>query len=122
MLLKNLFKILLPIDSISSILKSPYFCRHEMAYYDMIWKVDDELSSHFYERFNNKIWKDTLCYCHKCGVKKKMSMKVGEWGKWRNDEFTIPKSGKTVTYEIYEIGRETRKQKRDRLISKLLNG
>jgi hypothetical protein len=116
MLLKSLFKVLLPIYSI---LKSPYFCRHEMTYYDMIWKVDSDLS--YLKRFNNKIWKDTLCYCHKCGVKKKMSMKVGQWGKWRNCEFAIPKSGKTVTYEIYEIGRETKKQRRDRLISKLLN-
>jgi len=101
-----------------SIIKSPFLCRHRMIFYDMKWVVDSN-SKRFYDRFNGKVWKDSFCECQKCGIKKRMIMLPDRWGEWKNSYFETPKNG-VVEVEIFEMGTETKRQKRDRLISKLL--
>jgi hypothetical protein len=102
---------------VKSIIKSPFFCRHRMIFYDMIWVVDPE-SKKFYDRCNGKIWKNSFCECQKCGVKKRMIMLPGRWGEWKNYYFETPKNG-VVKVEIGD-GTETKSQKRDRIINNLL--
>jgi len=123
-LMKKLFNILSIVFGFhqiysltKSIIKSPFLCRHDMIYYDTKWVVDPELKSLY--RFNGELFKNSLCECKKCGIKKKMSMRVGEFGKWKITDFKTPKNN-FVLFELKEIGRETKRQKRERLISKLL--
>ncbi len=105
-------------SSVKSIIKSPFLCRHRMIFYDMKWVVDPE--SRFYDRCNGKIWKDTFCECQKCGVKKRMIMLPKRWGEWKNSYFETPKNG-VVEVEIFEMGTETKRQKRDKTINNLLS-
>ena len=98
----------------------PYFCKHQMRYWDMKWFVDSDHSDPNYRRFNGKVWKNTFCECQKCGVQNRKSMKVGEWGKWKNHIFT-PTSNGIIEVEIYPYGSETKRQKRHKLLSELLN-
>lgn len=106
-------------SSVKSIIKSPFLCRHRMIFYDMKWVVDPE-SKRFYDKFNGKIWKDTFCECQKCGVKKRMIMLPKRWSEWENSYFETPKNG-VVEVEIFEMGTETKSQKRDRKINNLLS-
>jgi hypothetical protein len=92
-----------------------------MKYWDMEWLVDtDNHSDPNYRRFNGKVWKNTFCECQKCGVQKRKSMKVGEWGKWKNHSFT-PTSNGIIEVEIFSSGSETKRQKRNRLINEILS-
>ena len=116
-----IINIIIPIDSFkeSILLFKPLVCRHKMIYFDMVWFVDtDDKSDVNYKRFNGKVWKNSFCECHKCGVQKRKSMKVGEWGKWLNCEFKPNKYG-IVEVEILQYGGETRQQKRDRILKEL---
>lgn len=106
-------------SSVKSIIKSPFFCRHRMIFYDMKWVVDPE-SKRFYEMFNGKIWRDSFCECQKCGVKKRMIRLPDRWGEWKNYYFETPKNG-YVEVEIFEMGTETKSQRRDRKINNLLS-
>lgn len=119
--MKNILNLFFPYTAIVSLLKDPIFCRHKMKYFDMVWFVDDECySDSNFNKFNGKVWKDTFCECQKCGVQKKKSMKVGQCGKWKNYRFT-PTSNGIIEVEIAPYGRETKRQKRDRLINKILS-
>lgn len=108
---------IIPIDRIRNILidMKPLLCRHDMIYFDMKWIVEDE----DLKRFDEKVWKDTFCECQKCGVQKRKSMKVGEWGKWINCKFETNENS-YVEIEINKYGSETKRQKRDRLIDDIL--
>jgi len=114
--MKKILNIIFPIYIFRVILKSPFFCRHKMIFYDMRWVMDPNSSLY---RHNGKIWKDSFCECQRCGIKKKMIMLPGRWGEWKRSHFETPKNG-IVEVEIFEIGRETRSQKRDRIINNLL--
>jgi hypothetical protein len=97
----------------------PSLCRHEMRYWDMKWFVDTEdYSDPNYVRFNGKVWRNTFCECQKCGIQKRMSMKVGEWGKWKNHPFDKTDNG-VIEVEILQYGAETKRQKRDRILKEL---
>ena len=119
--LLDIFKILIPIDLFekSTTYLNKILCRHEMRFWDMRWVVNtDDESDPNYKKFNNKIWKNIFCQCEKCGSQKIMSMKVGEFGKWKAHRFEPTKNG-IVEVEILQYGPETKKQKRDRLINKI---
>ena len=135
--MKEIISLFFPTyRAITSLLKDPIFCRHEMKYWDMKWIVDEDVdkektkvfySPHGYSflradyrRFNGKVWENIFCECQKCGVQKKKSMMVGKFGKWENFNFTPTSSG-VIDVEIYEVGKETKKQKRDRLINEILS-
>lgn len=121
-MINKIFNIIIPIDRYKEIFLDlkPLFCRHEMKFWDMKWFVDtDDHSDPNYRRFNGKIWKNTFCECKKCGVQKRKSMKVGEWGKWKNYYFEPTDDG-IIEVEILQYGAETKKQKRDRLINDFL--
>lgn len=119
-ILKEILNLIFPYRIIVSFIKDPIFCRHEMKYFDMVWFVDtDDKSDPNYKRFNGKVWKDIFCECQKCGVQKKKSMMVGKWDKWENYQFTTTSNG-VIEVEIYPYGSETKRQKRDRLIDKIL--
>jgi hypothetical protein len=47
-------------------------------------------------------------------------MMAGKWGKWENFGF-VPTSSGVIDVEIYDAGKETKKQKRDRLINEILS-
>jgi hypothetical protein len=95
------------------------FCRHQMRGWDMKWFVEDE-TSYFYDRFNGKVWKDVFCQCQKCGVKYKKSLLVGKFGKWERSNFT-PTNNSYIEVEIIESGKESKRQKRDRILRDLLD-
>ena len=95
------------------------FCRHQMRSWDMKWFVEDEKSD-FYHRFNGKIWQNIFCECQKCGVKYKKSLLVGKFGKWERSNFT-PTSKSYIEVEIIESGKESKRQKRDRILRDLLD-
>ena len=108
-----IINIIIPIDRFK-----PLVCSHEMKYFDMVWFVDtDDKSDPNYKRFNGKVWKDSFCECQKCGVQKRKSMKVGEWGKWINCEFKLNQDLQ-IDDEILPYG-ETKQQKRDRILNEL---
>ena len=116
-----IINIIIPIDRFKESISffKPLVCSHEMIYFDMVWFVDtDDKSDVNYKRFNGKVWKNSFCECHKCGVQKRKSMKVGEWGKWLNCEFKPNKYG-IVEVEILQYGGETKQQKRDRILKEL---
>lgn len=117
--LKIILNILLPIDAFRRIDKSPFFCRHDITYYDIKLVVEDA-EHHLYDKINGDVWRDHLCHCKKCGVKKRKGMKIGDFGKWLNYDFEIPKSGSVVEVEIVPFGSETKRQKRDRIIKNIL--
>ena len=117
--LKNILNLFLPYIIIVSLFKDPIFCRHEMKYWDMKWIVDEDVDKDYHRRFNGKVFKSAFCECQKCGVQKKKSMMVGKFGKWENFKFT-PTSIGVIEVEIYDVGKETKRQKRDRLISEIL--
>lgn len=120
-MINKIFNIIIPIDRYKEIFLDlkPLFCRHEMKFWDMKWFVDtDDHSDPNYRRFNGKIWKNTFCECKKCGVQKRKSMKVGEWGKWINCDFKLNKDLE-VEVEILPYGGETKQQKRDRILNEL---
>jgi hypothetical protein len=102
---------------VKSIINSPFFCRHEMIFYDMKLVVDSE-SKNLYNRINGEVWRSSFCECKKCGVKKRMIMLPGRW-EWKNYYFETPKNG-VVEVEISEWGNDTKSQKRDRIINNLL--
>ena len=109
-----IINIIIPIDRFN-----PLVCRHKMLYFDMVWFVDtDDKSDPNYKRFNGKVWKNSFCECQKCGVQKRKSMKVGEWGKWINCEFKLNQDLK-VEVEILQYGAETKQQKRDKKLTEL---
>ena len=116
--MKEILKHLLPYLLIEAIIGNPIFCRHRMKFFDMKWIVDDELNF-YHRRFNGKVFKSAFCECQKCGVQKRKSMMAGKWGKWENFKFTPTSSG-VIDVEIYEVGKETKRQKRDRLINEIL--
>jgi hypothetical protein len=118
--MKEFINLFFSYRIIGSLLKDPIFCRHRMKYWDMKWFVDSDHSDPNYRRFNGKVWKNTFCECQKCGVQKRKSMKVGDWGKWKNHSFT-PTSNGIIEVEIYPYGPETKRQKRDRLINEILS-
>jgi hypothetical protein len=119
--MKEILNLFFPYKLIRYLLKDPFFCRHKMKYWDMEWLVDtDNHSDPNYRRFNGKVWKNTFCECQKCGVQKRKSMKVGEWGKWKKNSFT-PTSNGIIEVEIFSSGSETKRQKRDRLINEILS-
>ena len=97
----NIIFRLFSIDRIIELFKTPLFCRHEMKFWDMKLIVEDE-SSHIYRKFNDAVFKDTFCQCVKCGVQKKRSMKVGDWGKWENTNF-IPSNDDIILIKVSEI-------------------
>ena len=118
--MKEIISLFFPAyRAIVSLLKDPIFCRHEMKYWDMKWIVDEDIDKDYHRRFNGKILKSAFCECQKCGVQKKKSMMVGKFGKWENFKFT-PTSIGVIEVEIYDVGKETKRQKRDRLISEIL--
>jgi hypothetical protein len=116
-----IINIIIPIGRFKeSILDfKPLVCRHKMLYFDMVWFVDtDDKSDPNYKRFNGKVWNNSFCECQKCGVQKRKSMKVGEWGKWINCDFKLNKDLE-VEVEILPYGGETKQQKRDRILNEL---
>jgi hypothetical protein len=116
-----IINIIIPIDRFkeSILFFKPLVCRHKMLYFDMVWFVDtDDKSDPNYKRFNGKVWKDSFCECQKCGVQKRKSRKVGEWGKWINCDFKLNKDLE-VEVEILPYGGETKQQKRDRILNEL---
>jgi hypothetical protein len=88
------------------------FCRHQMKYWDVKYMVDEEVGGYIFKQFNGRIEKKKYCQCQKCGVKKK----IGLNRKWIKYEFNIP-SNSYVLVEVYEFGKETKRQKRDRILS-----
>ncbi len=96
----------------------PYFCRHQMRYWDMKWIVTDR-KSHIY-KFDGKVWSDSFCQCQKCGVKYYKVYKVKLWGEWEKSDFTPTKTN-VIEVEIFEFGKMSKSQKRDKLLSELLN-
>ena len=112
-----ILNIIIPIDRLRNIFSDIklLLCGHEMVYFDMTWVVDDENI----KGFDGKVWKETFCECQKCGVQKRKSMKLGEWGKWVNCTFETNEDG-LVEVEVYKYGSETRKQKIDGLINEFL--
>ncbi len=120
--MKNILYILFPIvpvfEKLKSLLKS-YFCRHQMRYWDMKWRVEDK-TSHIYEKFDGKVWPDSFCQCQKCGVKYKKIYLPKRWGEWKKSDFT-PNKTNIIEVEIFEFGKISKSQKRDKLISDLLN-
>ncbi len=117
--MKEILKHLLPYSLIESLIGNPIFCRHRMKFFDMKWIVDEDADKDYHRRFNGKVFKSAFCECQKCGVQKRKSMMVGKFGKWENFKFTPTSSG-VIDVEIYEVGKETKKQKRDRLINEIL--
>jgi hypothetical protein len=105
------FKIL--IESLK-----PYFCRHQMRYWDMKWRVDDK-KSHFYKKFNGILWTDSFCECQKCGVKYSKVYRALEFG-WEKSDFT-PTKGNVIEVEIFEFGKMSKSQKRENTLNDLLN-
>ena len=104
-----IINIIIPIDRFKEYILDfkPLVCRHKMLYFDMVWFVDtDDKSDPNYKRFNGKVWKKSFCECQKCGVQKRKSMKVGEWGKWLNCEFK-PNKDLEVEVEILPYRGET---------------
>jgi hypothetical protein len=119
--MKNIIYILFPFIPISKrIIESfkPYFCRHQMRYWDMRWIVEDK-NSHIYN-LNGKIWTDSFCECQKCGVKYKKIYLPKRWGKWKKSDFT-PNKTNIIEVEVIQYGSESKRQKRDKLINDLLN-
>ena len=114
--MKEFLKTLFPI--FYSLIKSPIFCRHNMKYYDMKWYVDDE-NNFLYKKFNGRVVKNVLCHCQKCDVKYKKSLSVGDYGKWKRFDFN-PTNNSYIEVELHEVGKETKSQKRDRLINEIL--
>jgi hypothetical protein len=90
-----------------------------MKFFDMKWIVDEDVDKDYHRRFNGKIFKSTFCECQKCGVQKKKSMMAGKFGKWENYRFT-PTSSSVIEVEVAPYDKETKRQKRDRLISEIL--
>jgi hypothetical protein len=116
--MKDILNLFFPYRLIGSLIKDPIFCRHKMKYWDMMWVVEKD-ADFFFRTFQGKIWKQTFCQCEKCGVQKRKSMKVGEWGKWKNHSFETTTNG-IIEVEIAPYGRETKSQKRNRLINEIL--
>ena len=116
--MKDILNLFFPYRLIGSLIKDPIFCRHKMKYWDMKWNVDDSAGS-YHRKFDGKIWKGIFCECQKCGVQKKKSIKVGQWGKWENHRFT-PTSNGIIEVEIYTYGTETKRQKINKLINEIL--
>lgn len=117
--MKEILKHLLPYSLIESLIGNPIFCRHRMKFFDMKWIVDEDFDKGYHRRFDGKVWENIFCECQKCGVQKKKSMMAGKFGKWENFKFT-PTSNGVIEVEIYDVGKETKRQKRDRLISEIL--
>jgi len=115
----SVLSILFPVSVFTNLISElkPYFCKHSMRYWDMKWYVEDE-SSHFYEKFNGKVWPDSFCQCQKCGVKYRKIYLPKKWGEWKRSDFTTSKT-KTIEVEIFEFGKESKSQKRERLLNKL---
>jgi hypothetical protein len=90
-----------------------------MRYWDMKWRVEDK-TSHIYEKFDGKVWPDSFCQCQKCGVKYKKIYLPKRWGEWKKSDFT-PNKTNIIEVEIFEFGKISKSQKRDKLISDLLN-
>ena len=117
--MKEIISLFFPAyRAIVSLLKDPIFCRHEMKYWDMKWIVDYE-PGFFHRRFDGKVWENIFCECQKCGAQKKKSMMAGKFGKWENYRFT-PTSSSVIEVEVAPYDKETKRQKRDRLISEIL--
>lgn len=112
---------------IKSLIKTTFFCKHDITYYDIKLLVEDteqgirQASPHLYDKINGNIWRDRLCHCKKCGIKKIKSMKIDDFGKWLNYDFEIPKIGSVVEVEIVIFGSETKRQKRDRILRNILD-
>ena len=90
-----------------------------MKFWDMMLFVEDG-KSHLYDRFNGVIWKDIFCECQKCGVKYKKYLLVGKFGNWERSNFT-PTNKSYIKVEIIESGKESKQQKRDRILRDLLD-
>ena len=76
-------------------------------------------TSHIYERFDGKVWPDSFCQCQKCGVKYKKIYLPKRCGEWKKSDFT-PTKGNLIEVEIFEFGKMSKSQKRDKILSELL--
>jgi len=116
--MKNIIYIIFPFITIFEKLiinLKPYFCKHQMRYWDMKLVLDNE--NPFYGKLNGLILEDSFCECQKCGVKYKKSY-IPKHQKWGRSNFDTNKTN-IIEVEIFQS--ETKKQKRDRLLSELLN-
>lgn len=99
----------------------PLFCRHEMEYWDMEVVIENSNDSYplaSLGNFNGRKFTDYYCQCVKCGIQKKKSMIVGKYGKYENTFFK-PTSNGIILLEIQEYGKESKSQKRDRILNEL---
>jgi hypothetical protein len=116
----SLLSILFPVSVFTSLISElkPYFCKHKMRYWDMKLVVDtDDINDPIYQKFNGMIWNDSFCQCQKCGVKMKRNY-LPKQKMWKKSNFTTNKTN-IIEVEVFQFGRETKRQKRDRLLNKL---
>ncbi len=116
----SLLSILFPVNIFHNLYEQlrPYFCKHKMRYWDMKFIVDcDDVNDPIYQKFNGMIWNDSFCQCQKCGVKMKRNY-LPKQKMWKKSNFTTNKTN-IIEVEVFQFGRETKRQKRDRLLNKL---
>ncbi len=116
----SILSILFPVNIFQNLYEQlrPYFCKHRMRYWDMKLVVDtDDVNDPTYQKFNGMIWSDSFCECQKCGVKMKRNY-LPKQKMWKKSNFTTNKTN-IIEVEVFQYGRETKTQKRDRLLNKL---
>ncbi len=77
----------------------------------------DNVNDPTYQKFNGMIWSNSFCQCQKCGVKLKRNY-LPKQNMWKKSNFTTNKTN-IIEVEVFQYGKETKRQKRDRLLNKL---